>query len=185
MTGCGKSKKVTRFTTDKSPVVMDTGATTTTITKIEDGKKVSPMPISIPSTSNNDATGEEVPFAITSSDKNVIQSDKGYHLIQGTTPADTDKIVVNDYALSKYKSGETKWSYIAAVSLGTLKKGENKFTVSAIDKKGNELASETVTIVYQGLESGTLTDVGSNMNLAFVITGLASFAYFRRQRKNA
>ncbi|MFH0776043.1 MAG: ABC transporter substrate-binding protein [Patescibacteria group bacterium] len=50
--------------------------------------------------------------------------------LEGSAPAGSTKILVNDYQLSKFTAGNTTWSYKSSVALGTLKKGENEFIVA-------------------------------------------------------
>lgn len=57
-------------------------------------------------------------------------TDKTEFLIQGTAPAGTSGIIVNGYPLKNFVSGKT-WSYKAAANIGTLKAGENPYTVVA------------------------------------------------------
>lgn len=171
--GCNNTKKtVTRFSTEDSG-----NGTTTTITEIKE--EVTMEPIEIPVASEED----DVKFAITSHAGEKVNSDKGYHLIQGVAPSDAYKIMVNNYELNKYKQKEGKWSYVAATSLGNLKKGDNLYTIQALDKKGNEIASKTLTITYKGVDSGSLVDTGSGLNLVILITlfGLISFYSLRKQ----
>jgi len=158
VTGCGKEQKVTRFSKDP-----ETNKTTTTV--VEPVKK-EPV-VKEPTKAMTKNTTE---FAVTSLKDNVLKSDKGYHLIQGTTPESTQEIVVNGYSLSKYKSGESSWSYIAATSLGTLKKGENDYEVKAVDAKGDIIGSKTFTIVYDGINGGGLIATGSSLNLSILLT---------------
>ncbi len=174
--GCNNTKKtVTRFSTE------DTGnGTTTTITEIKE--EVTMEPIEIPVVSEEDE-GDAVEFAITSHAGEKVNSDKGYHLIQGVAPSNAYKIMVNNYELNKYKRKEGKWSYVAATSLGNLKKGDNLYTIQALDKKGDEIASKTLTITYKGIDSGSLVDTGSGLNLVILMTlfGLISFYSLRKQ----
>lgn len=185
ITGCSnKRKTVTRFAPkEDTEITSSTEESKTTVTRVDEEERPAPTPISISTTSASTTnSNESAEFSITSSGKNTVESSKSYQLIEGTTPKETDQIVVNNYPLSKYQPGDTDWSYIAAVSLGTLKTGENKFTVKALDEDGDEIASETVTIVYQGGESGTLTPSGSNMWLAFLFAITASgLVAFRRK----
>lgn len=183
--GCQSSrKKVTRFSTDESGKVEiseDNGAKTT-ITKLDDDKKIEMEPIEIPSPEDSDETGG-VEFAVTSLEKNVTESDKGYHLIQGTTPKNTAKIVVNSYPLNKYKPGNTEWSYIAAVSLGTLKKGENHYSIRAFDEDGKVVGSESFTIVYKGVDDGALINTGNSLTVSLMVTILGLFGFYAIRRR--
>lgn len=172
ITGCGKEKEVTRFSKDP-----ENNKTTTTVV---DPVKKDPVV-----SNNKTPTGNTTEFAITSLEENILKSDKGYHLIQGTTPESTQEIVVNGYSLSKYKSGETSWSYIAATSLGTLKKGANDYEVKAVDSKGNVIASKTFTIVYDGISNGVLTATGSNLTLSMIIAMMMALGLYAYRRNHA
>ncbi len=67
--------------------------------------------------------------------------------IVGTVPENTAKVLVNDYALTRYVPGETEFSYNAAVAWGTLAEGENEYTVVAFDDDGVRSEAQ-ITIVY-------------------------------------
>lgn len=179
LAGCSTSKKtVTSFSSDKED--NGTKTTVTTLKKEDTTSKQKPIAISTKDTSSATDTTQ---FAITSLTQDTLTTSKGYHLIQGTTPKKTSKVTVNGYALSKYKAGETSWSYIAATSLGTLKKGTNYYTVSALDSSGNKIATKNFTIVYNGTNNGSLTNVGNEsllLSLALAIFAPLLFLYFRR-----
>jgi hypothetical protein len=188
--GCNNSKKtVTKFSSDEASDTSETTSddgTKTIVTKVDEKGKTDPAAIEIPVTDDAKSTvkstpAEDVKFAVTTPDTDTIQSNKGYHLIQGTTPADTDKIFVNDVALSKFKSGATQWNYIAAASLGTLKKGDNIYTIKAVDKDGNTLGAQDITITYKGIENGVLAPTGNDgitvsLALALFISFIAFYA---------
>ncbi len=53
--------------------------------------------------------------------------------LEGGAPSNSTKIIVNGYQLSKFAIGDESWSYKAALSLGTLKDGENIFVVKNQD----------------------------------------------------
>jgi hypothetical protein len=185
--GCNSNRKsVTRFTpegepsetatTDETAVTDENPVNPETIIKVKDAETtaVKPTPIELKSEDEVGNPIDTTAFDVTSLAKNLSESTKGYHLIEGTTPASTSKILVNEFPLSKYKAGETKWSYIAAVSLGNLKKGDNKFTVKALDADGKDLGTKTFTIAYKGAESAKLADTGmDSLSLAMLITLLA------------
>jgi hypothetical protein len=187
--GCNNSKKtVTKFSSDEASDTSDTSAdgTKTIVTKVDDKAKTDPAAIEIPAKDSADTAVKSTPvadvkFAVTTPATDIVKTNKGYHLIQGTTPAGTDKVFVNDIVLSKYKSGATQWSYIAAASLGTLKKGDNIYTVKAVDKDGNVLGAKDITITYKGIDSGVLASTGSDsimisLALAMMISFLAFYA---------
>ncbi|MBU1017650.1 hypothetical protein KKA33_01325 [Patescibacteria group bacterium] len=183
--GCNQTRKsVTRFSTDDEgetvvEEIKEDEGPTTTVTQLDNGEKVELEPIEI-SANNNEET---VKFSVTSLDKSIVETDKGYHFIEGTTPATTEKIVVNGYTLNKYKPGSTKWSYIAAVALGTLQQGENNYTVRAFDAENNELGSENFSIMYSGIEAGKLVPTGSGLTLTFVLTAMGMFGFYAIRRR--
>ena len=165
----------------------DNNGTKTTVTTLDKEEKSDPTPIAISTKDSTTSTTstDTTKFAITSISGDTLNTTKGYHLIQGTTPKATSKITVNGYALSKYKAGETKWSYIAATSLGTLKKGTNYYTVSALDSSGNKIDTKNFTIVYNGTSDGSLANVGNEsliLSLALAILAPMLFLYFRRPK---
>ena len=174
--GCNNSRKsVTRFGPGEN-------GTTTTITKVGE-EETDPTPMEINGTNvMEDKMEDNIKLAVTSLDKKVVESNKSYHLIRGSTPKNTSRIIVNDYTLRKYATSETQWSYIASVSLGTLKKGENNYTVRAIDSGGNEIASETFTIVYNGNATAMLANTGNSLNLSLLITLISIFGFYSIRR---
>lgn len=167
--GCNESnKKVTRFAEED----MGPNGTKAIITPLDE-KEPSPEVIEIKNANENeeeegdseegsDPTVNLTAFEITSFDEEEVATSKSYHVISGTAPENTAKILVNDFALSKYKAGDTKWSYIAATSLGTLKKGNNIFTFRALDEDGEEIGRRSLTISYEGKSNGVLADTGGN-----------------------
>ena len=185
--GCqGNKKTVTRFSPDTGSKEVATATTETpapeTIVKVKNStESVKPQPIELKTEPTAEKTVTDVLFEVTSLEKNTSTTQKGYHLIEGTTPATTTKIMVNGFPLSKYKAGDTKWSYIAAVSLGNLKKGDNPFTVQALDKDGNALGSKNFTITYLTAETAKLPATGPDMFL-FLIPMSAAVAYVFRRR---
>ena len=114
-----------------------------------------------------------------------MNTNVSYHVISGTTPANTAKVKVNDYTLQRYQAGQTEWSYIASTGIDTLKEGENKFKITALDAKDNEIGSKEFTITYEAPEIPELPSVGSNEWMALIISILISATYFaiRRLRK--
>jgi len=180
--GCNTSKKtVTRFSSD-SDETGDNGTTTTITTLDNDTETETAAAIEIPDTDEEETNEEEdseseddAVFAVTVPSGDSVVSDKGYHLIQGTTPKNTDKILVNGNAVTKYKAGSTQWNYIAAASLGTLKKGQNNYTVKALDEDGDELGSKSFTIVYKGIENGALANTGNSSILFSIVLALVGY----------
>jgi len=165
--GCSGSKKT--ITTSSN------NGTKTTVTKLEQGKTTTKTPPKATTDSSKSTTKAtktatdttpvkkdiSVKFAIISLINNKLDTSKSYNVISGLTPKNTSKVIVNNYILNKYKAGDTKWSYIAATSLGTLKKGKNNYTVSAFDSKGNILGTQDFTINYKGANNGSLASTGS------------------------
>lgn len=186
--GCNNRKSVVRFTPEgevvneeSEPVSEEAKKPDTVVeVKTDTTKPVTPTPAIELKTETESSTA----FEVTSLQKNIAETTKGYHLIEGTTPEATAKILVNDFPLSKYRAGETKWSYIVAVSLGNLKRGDNKFTVKAVDADDKELGSKTFTITYKGVETASLASTGpvSNLALAGLITLIAMGALSLRRR---
>ncbi len=76
--------------------------------------------------------------------------------ISGTTPASTAGIIVNDYRLQLYRSGDTTWSYLASKALGNLKDGQNIFDITAIDAAGNRSAPVRITVVIEAGAEGVI-----------------------------
>lgn len=133
---------------------------------------------------NNDSSEEEADIdkdlAVTSFIGDSLDTSVGYHVIRGTTPKNTDVIKINDYALSKYESGETEWSYIASTDLGTLSEGENSYSVHALDTEGNEIGSQDFTINYNVPDN--LPSVGANEWVTLIISFIISIGYLLTNR---
>jgi hypothetical protein len=66
-----------------------------------------------------------------------------------------EKVVVNDYVLSKFEPGSTSWSYSAKESVGNLKPGINEYEVYGVDADGNKSDVVKFTITYN--KSGAAT----------------------------
>lgn len=77
--------------------------------------------------------------------------------ISGTVPAGTAGVIVNDYRLQLFRSGDTTWSYLASTALGNLHDGSNVFIVVALDAAGNRSAPVQITV---NLEAGTEGVIG-------------------------
>lgn len=116
---------------------------------------------------------------VTSIPDKELETNVGYHVIRGTTPKNSHKIVVNNYTLTKYYPGQTEWSYIAAKSLGTLKEGNNSYTVVAFDAAGNAIDSETFKIDYTAVSAPTLPDTGNSLWITFLMS-LIGLGIWRR-----
>lgn len=73
--------------------------------------------------------------------------------IKGTAPKEAAQMVVNEYPLTKYRSGDSTWKYFASMQHGTLKAGKNVFTVYAVDADGKKSKPTSVTFNYGSAES--------------------------------
>jgi hypothetical protein len=88
-----------------------------------------------------------------------VKVDQNSVYIKGTAPEGTQKIYVNDYALSKFSPGDTTWTYLASTSLDNLSKGENLFTVVAEGENGEKSKPATITLLYSGV--GSVATIGT------------------------
>lgn len=78
-------------------------------------------------------------------------------IVRGTTSAQTQKIMVKTfvggkedaYALQKYTPGSTAWNYIVAESYGNWIPGRNRFSIIAVDAKGNRSEPTELILVYE------------------------------------
>jgi ABC-type transport system substrate-binding protein len=68
--------------------------------------------------------------------------------IEGSAPADSTKVVVNGYQLSKFVAGKTTWSYKAATAIQTLQEGENVYKIA---NQNGEF--DRITIFYSADEA--------------------------------
>ena len=131
-------------------------------------------------------TKEEVnKLKITSMTDGQLETNKSYHVIEGTAPTGSSSIKINDYVLKKYSPGEKKWSYIASTDYGTLSNGENKFTVIAYDAKGEEIDSTDFTIIYNPAEIPNLPETGSNTLLIMIMSLISSLVFFQVTSKKS
>ncbi|MBN2307132.1 FecR domain-containing protein [Candidatus Peregrinibacteria bacterium] len=67
--------------------------------------------------------------------------------IKGSVSSDTEKVIVNDYTLSRYVSGSKEFRYTANIAFGNLEVGDNDYEVIAVDKNGNKSETATITLV--------------------------------------
>jgi hypothetical protein len=80
----------------------------------------------------------------------------GIVTISGTASAGTSKIVVeqvidgktDSYVLSKFKAGDTAWSYNVAEKYGNLKAGENTYSFYAYYKAGEKSSAADITLTF-------------------------------------
>ncbi len=66
----------------------------------------------------------------------------------GSIPDNTTKVSVNGYQLQLFNPTTGRFTYLADTTIGTLKEGENKFTVEFRNSANEVLDAETVTIFY-------------------------------------
>lgn len=58
-------------------------------------------------------------------------------------------VVVNGYTLSKFKSGDSGWTYYANADYNLLVEGENLYEIYALDADGNKSEVTTVKVFYE------------------------------------
>ncbi len=58
------------------------------------------------------------------------------------------KVVVNDYTLTKFNPGDTTWTYFANAQYNLMSEGENTYTVYAVDENGTRSDILTVKVLY-------------------------------------
>ncbi len=66
--------------------------------------------------------------------------------IKGNVTPETVKVQVNDFVLTKFKPGDTEWSYIANLYGGNMKYGLNTFTIYALDEAGNKSLPKVINV---------------------------------------
>lgn len=70
-------------------------------------------------------------------------------VISGTIGSSIEKVVVDDFTLSKFVPGSGTWSYRAYERLGSLIEGRNVFTVYGIDTNGKKTPVAKMVILYK------------------------------------
>jgi len=58
------------------------------------------------------------------------------------------KVIVNNYTLTKFKPGDTSWTYFANADYELMQEGENFYEVYAVDAEGNKSEVITVKVRY-------------------------------------
>jgi hypothetical protein len=167
ITGCGARNNTVHFNPIETPEEKVNG---------EPSDSASSTDTTDNTASANEEADQEPGLSVTSFAGDSLNTTAGYHVIRGTTPKNTHTIKINDYTLSKYNAGQTEWSYIASAALGTLNEGDNKYTVQALDDKGNEIGSKNFTISYQSPDN--LPTVGGSGWVALIISFVISAGYF-------
>ncbi len=86
-------------------------------------------------------------------------------VLRGTAPHGATGIMVNDYLLQLFDPAKGTWSYLAALRLGNLKEGSNRFDVFALypGPGGTQRKSEaaTVTILIEEGPTGVVSTASS------------------------
>ncbi|MBU1089314.1 FecR family protein [Patescibacteria group bacterium] len=67
--------------------------------------------------------------------------------LEGTVPAGTKEVLVNEYTLSRFEAGSTSWYYNASPEYENLEVGENEFEIVAVSETGDR-SSVTIKITY-------------------------------------
>lgn len=91
--------------------------------------------------------------------------------MRGTAPAGTAGMMVNDYKLQLFRTGDTSWSYLASKQLSNLTDGKNIFNVYALDAAGNPSAPATLTIL---VEAGVVGVVSTGSTVGSATSSVAS-----------
>lgn len=89
--------------------------------------------------------------------------------LKGTAPAGVAGIMVNDYKLQLFRTGDTTWSYLASKQLNNLVDGKNIFNVYALDADGNPSAPASLTILVEAGAVGVVSTgstVGNTSSVA-------------------
>jgi len=86
----------------------------------------------------------------------------GVAVITGSVSG-AEKVVVNDYTLSKFVAGADSWSYTAKEALGNLKPGDNEFQVYAIGSDGTKSPVTKFTITYDKPVTSTTQSSGTEV----------------------
>ena len=95
-----------------------------------------------------------------------VNNTTGKSVISGTVGANVAKVMVmqvkggkqDTYALSKFKKGDSAWSYNVSAALGNMQEGDNTYYFYAVDGAGNKSENAKVVITYTKAKvTGTLT----------------------------
>lgn len=133
---------------------------------------------------NTAQADEESRFLILYPKEKVLNTKKRYQLIKGTASKDTSKILINGYKLNKFKKGDNKWNYIAALKLGTLKEGSNEYKVQALNDKDEIINEDSFTIIYQNQNTSSLVSSGPNSMLLLILSLFISTSLFTFIKSN-
>lgn len=109
-------------------------------------------------TVNRDRTPPEKPvIAAPAGDGAVYRTAKEELEIRGTAPRGTAGIIVNDYRLQLFQTGDTKWSYLASTRLNNFVRGENMFRIVAVSGTGYRSEPAILTIIFGEGEEGVVS----------------------------
>ncbi|TSC57648.1 MAG: Uncharacterized protein Greene041662_916 [Candidatus Peregrinibacteria bacterium Greene0416_62] len=110
------------------------------------------------STVQRDRTPPEKPVVLSPApDGAEYRTSKDELEISGTAPRGTAGIIVNDYRLQLFQTGDTKWSYLASTKLQNFAQGENIFRIVAISESGYRSEPAVLTIVLGEGEEGVIS----------------------------
>lgn len=82
--------------------------------------------------------------------------------IRGTAPRGTAGIIVNDYRLQLFESGDTKWSYLASTKLSNFTQGENIYRIVAVSDAGYRSDPAILTIILGQGDEGVISEGSSS-----------------------
>ncbi len=147
---------------------------TTTVVTTEEEENLEPLKVT--ATTNPATAGA---LAVTSA--NPLETSVLYNVVRGTAPAGTHAVEVNGYKLRKFSPGQTRWTYLAATYLNTLKEGQNDYTVRALDVDGSAIATTSFSIVYNPVTPEVLPGTGTSWLIPWFITAILTLFFFRRR----
>lgn len=196
ISGCGNHQNTVRYNGDNSSATSDkTGVdekaspeadkaandgetdTAATTTDQKEEKTKSPSAQTAPAV----PTGK---LAVTSFPGAYLKTKFSFNVVKGTVPSNTHNIKINNYQLSKYLPGQTRWDYIAATRFATLNSGLNTYVVKSYDAKGDENGSLIFSIYYDApVVKAALPSVGSSLWVTLLTTLTATFLYAILNRK--
>lgn len=87
--------------------------------------------------------------------------ENGFYHVSGTvatisgTVSGASKVVVNGYTLTKFKAGDTNWTYFANADFNLMKEGENLYEVIAYDANGKASDKLIVKVYYSPQKAET------------------------------
>lgn len=106
-----------------------------------------PKELALPSWGEDDASNIVTHITEPNEGKNWVTNESKFY-ITGTNPEGTKGIVVNDYRLQLFSPEKGTWSFHANANIGSLKEGENVFTIFAINESDEKKELDTIKIFY-------------------------------------